>query len=47
MWERWLLDFQWRLVRWGLCSDEEFEKALDQIWLDTDHPAAASLLSTV
>ena len=45
MWERWLPDFQWRPMRGGLCSNEEFEKALDEIRLDTDHPAAASLWS--
>ena len=31
MWERWLLDFQWRQVRGGLCGNEEFEKAVAEI----------------
>ena len=40
MWEHWLPDFELRPVRGGLCCSEEFEKALDEIRLDTDHPAA-------
>ena len=32
-------------MKGGLFGNEEFEKALDEIRLDTDHPAAASLWS--
>ena len=45
MWEHWLPDFQWRPLRGGLCGNEEFEKALNETRLDTDHPAAGSLWS--
>ena len=37
MWEHWLPDFQWYLVRGGLCSNEEFEKAVAEIQDDTYH----------
>ena len=35
--ERWFLDFTWRQVRWGVCGNEEFEKALAEIQFDTYH----------
>ena len=43
MWERWLPDFQWRLVRDGLCCNEEFEKAVAKIQHDTYHDEACPL----
>ena len=43
MWEHRLPDFAWRPVRGGFCGNEELEKALHEIRLDTDRPAAATL----
>ena len=43
MWERWLLDFQWRQVRGGLCGNEEFEKAVAEIQHNTYHDGACPL----
>ena len=43
MWDRWLPDLQWRPVQWGLCGNEEFEKAVAEILHDTYRDGACPL----